>query len=65
MKLSINGKLRETGAVTLEALFGELALLPELLLVEHNGIALHRSEWSAIRLAEGDCLELLSVAAGG
>jgi len=28
-------------------------------------VALHRSEWISVRLAEGDCLELMKVAAGG
>jgi thiamine biosynthesis protein ThiS len=34
-------------------------------LVEHNGLALHRSEWPSARLAEGDRIEILQVAAGG
>jgi thiamine biosynthesis protein ThiS len=63
--LMINGEPRETEAVSLEALFEELGLPAPLLLVEHNGRALHRSEWAAVILADGDRLELMSVAAGG
>ncbi len=37
----------------------------ETLLVEHNGLALHRSEWAERVLQPGDRLELLRVAAGG
>jgi thiamine biosynthesis protein ThiS len=33
--------------------------------VEHNGKALHRSEWSSVTLHEGDRLEFMRVAAGG
>jgi thiamine biosynthesis protein ThiS len=36
-----------------------------MVLVEHNGLALHRSEWPAALLAEGDRIEILQVAAGG
>ena len=35
------------------------------LLIEHNGTALRREEWPATRLADGDKLEILRIAAGG
>lgn len=35
------------------------------LLVEHNGLALHRSEWDDRALLPGDRLEILRVSAGG
>lgn len=38
--------------------------LPSLL-VEHNGLALHRSEWTDRPLHPGDRLEILYIAAGG
>jgi thiamine biosynthesis protein ThiS len=65
MKLLINGEERSVASARLEPLFIELGLPAALLLVEYNGRALHRSEWSGVLLSEGDRLELLSVAAGG
>jgi sulfur carrier protein len=66
MKILING---ETGqfeeSKTITALVAELSLEPKMVLIEHNGIALHRSEWSASLLSEGDRIEILQVAAGG
>jgi thiamine biosynthesis protein ThiS len=46
-------------------LLAELSLPVALMLVEHNGKALLRSEWPAVRLSEGDRLELMQVSAGG
>jgi thiamine biosynthesis protein ThiS len=64
-RLIINGEVRETASETLPSLFSELGLPAPLLLVEHNGTALTRSEWDDIVLAENDRLEVMSVAAGG
>jgi len=63
--LTINGSAKEVSSTVLDDLFRELGLPAALLLVEYNGRALHRSEWPAVTLSEGDRLELLSVAAGG
>ena len=63
--LNINGESKEVASATIEGLLGELSLPAPLMLVEHNGKALHRSEWSAVILAEGDRLEFMQVAAGG
>jgi sulfur carrier protein len=63
--LIINGESREVRATGLDELFAELALPAPLMLVEHNGRALYRSDWSSVTLVEGDRLELMKVAAGG
>jgi sulfur carrier protein len=63
--LTINGKSSEVTSTSLEDLFHELSLPLPLMLVEYNGQALHRSEWSSVTLVEGDRLELMKVAAGG
>lgn len=63
--LIVNGEPRKAMAISLDALFAELALPAPLLLVEYNGRALTRSEWSEVELHEGDRLELMAVAAGG
>jgi thiamine biosynthesis protein ThiS len=63
--LTINGEPREMSAESIGDVIRDLALPVPLMLVEHNGKALHRSEWSGIILADGDVLELMQVAAGG
>ena len=66
MKLLINGEFREIEPVeTLPELIDSLGLSGAALLVEHNGVALHRSEWSECSLKAGDQLEFLRIAAGG
>jgi sulfur carrier protein len=40
-------------------------LPPQSILVEHNGLALHRHEWRERPLAEGDRIEFIRVVAGG
>ncbi len=63
--VSLNGATRETSSETITDFVHELALAPQTLLIEHNGIALHRSEWPQTALGDGDRVELLHVAAGG
>lgn len=63
--LTINGESKKTAATSVEALLSELSLPAPLMLVEHNGKALHRSEWTSVFLADGDRIELMKVAAGG
>jgi sulfur carrier protein len=66
MNILINGETRQfEESKTITALVADLALEPKMVLIEHNGTALHRSEWSASLLSEGDRIEILQVAAGG
>ena len=66
MTLRLNGEPREvTHARTVAELVVELELPAPTLLVEHNGDALRREEWSARHLAEGDRLEIIRIVAGG
>lgn len=65
MDILVNGEKRETVAKTLPEFVTELGLPPETLLIEHNGTALHRSEWQATILNPDDRLEILRVSAGG
>lgn len=65
MTILLNGDSYETNCATALALATELTPAPETLLIEHNGVALHRSEWNATVLTEGDRIEVLRVAAGG
>jgi len=64
--LQINGEsFVLVESATVEDMVAELDLAAPTLLVEHNGKALHRSEWKAQSIAPGDAIEILRVAAGG
>ena len=66
MTISLNGErvdVRETK--TIAELVDRYQLSPQSILVEHNGLAVHRHEWRKQSLAEGDRVELIRVIAGG
>ena len=65
MKLVLNGKDRDVQATQVEALVAELGLPLSAALVEHNGTALLRSEWTKTGLRDGDRLEIIRMVAGG
>lgn len=66
MTVVLNGESRlVSSARDVAGLVNELQLLPATLLIEHNGTALHRSEWGSSKLNEGDRVELIRVVAGG
>lgn len=65
MKLILNGDEREVGATQVENLVEELGLPLAAALVEHNGKALFRSEWTTTYLHEGDRVEIIRMVAGG
>lgn len=63
--VAINGQPREVTASTAAELVDELGLPAPAVLVELNGKALHRSEWSTEAISDGDQIEILRVSAGG
>ena len=66
MKISLNGETVDANeAKTISELIKRYELPPQSILVEHNGLALHRHEWSERSLVEGDRIELIRVVAGG
>ncbi len=66
MTLSLNGEKTDArGAKTVAELMERYELPPQTILVEHNGLALHRHEWPQRTLSEGDRIELVRVVAGG
>ena len=66
MTITVNGESRSVPPVsTIDALVRELNLVPATLLIEHNGLALHREEWTSRALREGDKIEFIRVVAGG
>jgi sulfur carrier protein len=52
-------------AKTIAELIDRYQLPPQSILVEYNGLAVHRHEWAERSLAEGDRVELIRIAAGG
>jgi thiamine biosynthesis protein ThiS len=66
MTISLNGAPADArGAMTIDELVARYELPPQGILIEHNGVALHRREWSDLSLAEGDRIEFIRVVAGG
>ncbi len=66
MMISLNGEKADAhGAETVADLVERFQLAPQTILIEHNGLALHRQEWPQRSLAQGDCIEFIRVVAGG
>ena len=66
MKISLNGEPVEAReAKTIAQLIDRYELPRQSILVEHNGLVVHRHEWSERALAEGDRIEFVRVVAGG
>jgi sulfur carrier protein len=66
MQLKVNGQPREfPDELTLTEVVRALGLVPETILLEHNGLALLRHEWAQIAPQDGDRIEILRVVAGG
>jgi len=65
MTISLNGEsVDPRDAKTIAELIDRYQL-PQSILVEHNGLAVHRHEWAEHPLAEGDRIEFVRVVAGG
>jgi sulfur carrier protein len=66
MQISLNGETVDArDAKTIAELIDRYQLPPQSVLVEHNGLAVHRHEWLERSLAEGDRVEFVRVVAGG
>ena len=66
MTISLNGeRVDAREAKTIAQLIDRYHLPPQSILVEHNGLAVHRHEWVERSLAEGDRVELIRIVAGG
>ena len=66
MKVIVNGQAHSVAnPQTIDGLVQQLKLIPETLLIEHNGRALHRQEWQRRAVQDGDKIELIRVVAGG
>lgn len=66
MKISLNGESVDArDAKTIAELMDRYQLPSQSILVEHNGLVVHRHEWAERQLAEGDRIEFIRVVAGG
>ncbi|PYK10010.1 MAG: thiamine biosynthesis protein ThiS [Verrucomicrobia bacterium] len=66
VKISLNGEhVDAREAKTIADLVNRYQLPPQSILVEHNGLAVHRHEWQERPLSEGDRIEFIRVVAGG
>ena len=66
MTVWLNGERAETrGAQNIAELAERYGLPPNSILIEHNGVALHRREWPQREVAEADRIEFIRVVAGG
>jgi thiamine biosynthesis protein ThiS len=66
MKLMLNGKVRDTeNGVTLSDLLASLQLAEKMVLVELNGRAVPRIDFSATILGEADTVEIVRMVSGG
>jgi thiamine biosynthesis protein ThiS len=64
--ISLNGESVDAReAKTIADLIERYQLSPQSILVEHNGLAVHRHEWVERSLSEGDRVEFIRVVAGG
>lgn len=64
-KILLNGEEWLTSASSVIKLLEELNLPISTVLVEQNGIALHRHELEKAMLSSDDTIEILKIAAGG
>jgi sulfur carrier protein len=66
VKIVLNGEPKHIErARDIPGLLEELGMASPALLVEHNGLALHRDEWPRRSLTEGDRVEIIRIVAGG
>jgi thiamine biosynthesis protein ThiS len=66
MTISLNGEnVDARDAEDIAQLVDRFQLAPQTILIEHNGVALHRHEWSQRALRDGDQIEFVRVVAGG
>lgn len=64
--ITVNGQPRPLPQPpTVAALLAELGLAPGMVVVEHNGQALTRTQAAAAPLADDDRLEVIRAVAGG
>jgi sulfur carrier protein len=66
LRITLNGETKEIEeGTTLLALVEQLKLAPERLAVELNLDVVRRDEWPAVKLSDGDRVEIVHFVGGG
>lgn len=66
MRIVVNGETKDVAEPTsVAALIEALALHPRRVAVERNKLLVPRAKFSETALAEGDCLEIVTLVGGG
>ena len=68
LQILLNGQpkaLKASTEPTLLEFVTDLGLKPDRVAVEINGAIIRRSQWAAVRLADGDRVELVQFVGGG
>lgn len=66
MNVTVNGQIQQlVEGTALLSYIAECGLNPDVLVIEYNGNIVHRDQWSAIKLADGDKVEILTFVGGG
>jgi len=66
VRIEVNGEAKEMEeGATLQTLVEQLSLAPERLAVEHNREVVRRADWLALKLSDGDRVEIVHFVGGG
>lgn len=66
MDITVNGEMRRLdGPTTVAGLLAALALEPKKIAVERNLEIVPKSQYGAVRLADGDRIEIVQFVGGG
>lgn len=66
MTVWLNGEQADArGAETIAELAERYGLQARMILIEHNGVALHQREWDQRTIGNDDRVEFIRVVAGG
>jgi sulfur carrier protein len=65
IKLTVNGKIEETDKKNILEYLNSKNVVPEKVVIEHNGKIIKRNELGNISLNENDILEVIRFVGGG
>ena len=69
LDLQVNGERRRLDPAptpsTLVLVIEALAYNPQLVVAEHNGVIVPRTQWANLAVSDGDNLEIVTIVGGG